>query len=202
MTRSWQWALAAVLVGCVSPAAPVAGGDYRCVLHPPSELTPDFVVEQHVTARYGSREGSFDAVLQKRGNELLVVGLGPMNVQAFVVRQVGSDATLEQRLGPAPPFPPRAVIVDVHRVFFKRLPGDVEDGEVRGRIDDEDVTEIWRAGELRERRFARADRPGSVVRVRFGPGCRHARCAPATVRVVNEWFGYELLLEDRKFTWL
>ncbi len=194
-------ALAAMTGGCSPPASPAPGERYPCVLHPPSELSPDMVVEQHVVARFRGREGEFDAVMQKRGAELLVVGLGPMNVEAFVIRQVGDDAALTQRLGPRPPFPPRDVIVDVHRVFFKRLPVPAEDGEAHGRIDDEDVTEVWRGAQLRERRFARQDRRG-LVRVEFGPGCARDRCAPRTARLVNEWFGYELLLDNRRFTWL
>lgn len=186
---------------CGSPPPPRdAKMSYPCILHAPIELSPDIVVEQHVVARHGEHEGAFDAVVQKRGAELLVVGLGPLNTRAFVLRQEGDGVRFEQRMGPALPFPPRNVLVDVHRAFFKRLPTAGPDGVFGGAIDDEVVTETWRGGELVERRFARADRPGRAVRVIYGPGCRSDACEPATMRVINEWFGYELAIENRRFT--
>ncbi len=192
-----------VLVGCASappaPREPVP--DYPGVLHPPSELSPDFAVEQHVEVRQGERRGGFDAVLQKRGDELVLVGLGPMGVRGFVLRQEGEAVRFEQTLGPRLPFPPRNVLVDVHRAFFKRLPREsgAADGEVRGHLDDEEVTETWRGGELTERRYARPSfRPGSV-RVLYGAGCTASLCTPETVKIVNEWFGYELVIENRRY---
>lgn len=176
---------------------------YPGILRPAAALTPDFSVEQHVEARRDAQHGAFDAVVQKRGATLVVVGLGPMGVRAFVVRQEGNEARFEQTMGPPLPFPPRNVLLDVHRVFFKRLPlpaGDHEPaGIVRGAIDGEEITEVWEGGRLIERRFARPDRPNGRVRVIYGPGCDVARCAPTTVHLVNEWFGYELRIDNRNY---
>ena len=33
------------------------------------------------------------------------------------------------------------------------------------------------------------------VRVLYGQGCGVSRCEPSTIRIVNEWFGYELRIE-------
>ena len=200
-------ALALTLLGACCPprdtrAGSVGDDAYPGVLHPPSELTPDVVIEQHVEATKGDRTGGFDAVLQKRGGELVLVGLGPLGVRAFTIWQEGADVRYEQRLGPVFPFPPRDVLVDVHRAFFKRLALPVapspRDGAFRGALDGEDVEEIWRGGELVERRYVRDGRPGAV-RVLYGPGCGVSRCEPASVRLVNEWFGYELVIENRRF---
>lgn len=193
-------ALLLIFFGCGArpPADATAQREYPCVLHPPSELAPDFVVEQHVEASKDGHSGSFDAVVQKRGDELLVVGLGPMGIRAFVLRQRGTELTAEQRIGPAPPFPPRNVIIDVHRVFFKRLAGGAPDGVRTGELDDEDVVEVWRGGELVERRFSRPGFAGAV-KIAFGPGCRADRCEPVNVHLVNEWFGYELRIDNRRF---
>jgi Protein of unknown function (DUF3261) len=174
---------------------------YPGVLHPPSELSPDLVVEQHVEASKDGQTGSFDAVVQKRGGELLMVGLGPMGIRAFVIKQVGTAIEVEQRMGPRLPFPARNVVVDVHRVFFKRLvvSDGAPDGELRGQIDDEDVVELWHEGSLVERRFSRPRERSGAVRVTYGPGCGVTRCEPATVRLVNEWFGYELRIDNRRY---
>jgi hypothetical protein len=199
--------LVLVLVSC-SPRRPpdTAASDdaYPCLLHPASELGPDVVIEQHVQANKDGRTGGFDAVLQKRGGELVLVGLGPLGVRAFAIRQEGGEVRYEQRLGPEFPFPPRNVLVDVHRAFFKRLALATlspREGIFSGPLDGEEVIESWRAAELAERRFVRQGRDGAV-RVLYGPGCGEDRCEPATVRLVNEWFGYELLIENRRFQWL
>ena len=190
------------LTACSPRTAPSPGGtgqaastDYPGVLHPPNELSPDFVVEQHVELAKDDRHGAFDGVLQKRGDELVIVGLGPMGTRAFVLRQEGVEARFEQTMGPALPFPPRNVLVDVHRAFFKRLPPGIE----RGELDGEDVTEVWKDGSLVERRYVRpAFRPGAV-RVFYGEGCTRDRCEPKTVRIVNEWFGYEIRIDNRRY---
>jgi hypothetical protein len=123
-----------------------------------------------------------------------------MGVRAFVLRQVGSDAHVEQTMGPPLPFPARNILVDVHRVFFKRLPieSDGVEGERLGTVDGEEVVEIWRRGELAERSFRRPAMHGAV-RVIYGPGCKASRCEPETVRLVNEWFGYEISIDNRTF---
>jgi hypothetical protein len=171
-------------------------------MHPPAELSPNVLIEQHVEASKDGRSGAFDAVVQKRGDELVVVGLGPMGVRAFVIEQRGAEVTFEQRLGPELPFSPRNVLVDVHRTFFKGLPhpdGGSPDGIEHGTVDDEEVVETWRKGELVERSFTRPRERSGAVRVLYGPGCRADRCEPASVRLVNEWFGYELRIDNRRF---
>jgi len=161
------------------------------------------VVEQRVEATKDGRTGAFDAVLQKRGGELVVVGLGPLGARAFVLGQDGTEARFEQRMGPPLPFPPRNVLVDVHRAFFKRLElqggGAPPDGVHRGRLDGEDLVEVWRDGSLVERRFERPGEMEGAVRVIYGAGCRVHRCEPATIHIVNEWFAYELKIENRRF---
>lgn len=197
-----RWTLLVLLVAACGPArAPAAAegeGTYPGVLHPPEALTPDMAVEQHVVVRKGTQSGAFDGVLQKRGSELVLVGLGPANVRAFVLRQEGDDARLEQTMGPTLPFPPRNILLDVHRAFFKRLPPGTTDGTRRGALDGEEVTEIWSHGALLERRYERPELRGAV-RVFYGPGCGEERCEPASLRIVNEWFGYAIEIENRRF---
>jgi hypothetical protein len=180
---------------------------YPAVLHPPRTLGPDFMVRQTLTL-HAVHDGEpvtaeFDAVLQKRGDELLVLGLGPMNVKAFTVKQDETTIAFDQFMGPPLAFAPRDIIVDVHRVFFKRLPGPAPDGTRAGELDGEHVEETWEGGELRRIVFTRPGEPlRGAVRVELGPGCTQARCEPETATLHNEWFGYTLDVVDDAFEWL
>lgn len=199
---------AASVLGCggrtvVEPSHP-ANADYPCILHVPSALGADFSVSQHVEASKDGRTGAFDGVLQKVGNELVIVGLGPAGIRAFVLKQSGDQISFEKSFGPDMPFPPRNIVVDVHRAYFKHLPPPPSGaGTVKGTIDDEQVEEDWVDGNLGERRFTR---PGSafkgVVRITYERGCTAARCAPASFRLVNEWFAYSLRIVSTDYNWL
>lgn len=214
MTRQAAPAIAVVaaLAGCGPPPRTAVlstrePSDYPCVLHDPRTLSPDFLVRQSLTIRAVRDgkpvEGQFDAIVQKQGDTLLIVGFGPMNVKAFTLEQRGERIEFHQFFGPELPFSPRNVIVDVHRVFFKRLPAPGEPGHtgvVRGELDGEAVEETWRDGELRGAVFTR---PGSAlrgaIRVALGPGCRPAACEPDSATLTNEWFGYTLTVTSEGY---
>jgi hypothetical protein len=207
--------IAALVLGCGSAPPPrlqvlsvdAGAGDYPGVLHDPREWPRDFMVEQRIAIRAVRDgrpvEGQLDAVVQKQGDTLVIVGLGPMKSRAFTLTQRGRRIEFEQFMGPRLPFSPRNILVDVHRVYFKALPrpeGVQDSGVVRGELDGERVEERWERGELRTRRFSR---PGSglrgAVRVEYGPGCRAGRCEPASVTVHNEWFGYTLSITNDQY---
>jgi hypothetical protein len=186
----------------ISTTAPA---EYPGVLHAPASLGGDFSVRQSLTIRT-RRDGepvevTLDAVLQKQGDTLLIVGFGPMNARAFTLEQKDDRLEVEQYLGPDLPFSPRNVVLDVHRVYFKRLPPPAEGftGVTRGELDGEQVEETWVDGELRRRVFTR---PGSAcegaVQVELGAGCGPRFCEPVTASLTNEWFGYsvDLVNED------
>jgi hypothetical protein len=195
------------LAGCSHPArqttvSTTAPSDYPCVLHDPATLAHDFSVRQrlaiHAQHDGAPVDGELDAVLQKQGDTLLIVGFGPMNVKAFTLTHRGDRIEFVQFFGPALPFSPRNIVVDVHRVYWKQLPppaGPAYTGVVRGELDGETVEETWRDGELRARVFTR---PGSAlrgaVRVELGPGCTAARCEPVSTTLRNEWFDYTLTI--------
>jgi len=192
-----------VVIASDAPAA------YPGVLHPPRTLAaPDFMVRQSLTI-HTTRDGKpvdaeLDAVLQKRGPELLVLGLGPMDAKAFTLTQRESTIEFEQFMGPPMAFSPRDMILDIHRVFFKRLPGAAADGTRNGELDGEHVEETWQDGELRHIVYTRpADKKlkGSV-KIDLGPGCKPARCEPATATVHNEWFSYTVEIANDPFEWL
>lgn len=181
---------------------------YPGALHDPRDWPESFMVRQSIDlrARRGdcTVEGRLDAVMQKQGDTLIVVGLGPMNVRAFTLTQRGHEVELVRSASaPELPFSPRYILVDVHRVFFtpplpRPRPGEA--GVVRGELDGEQVEERWDQGELRSRSFTR---PGTslhgAVRVEYGAGCRADRCHPESVTVHNEWYGYTLAIASSDY---
>lgn len=204
-------AVLAAGAGCGGPARHVvlsasAPSEYPFVLHDPATLPHDFLVRQHLTvhARRDGQpvDGQFDAILQKQGDTLLIVGLGPMNVKAFTLEQRGDRIEFTQFFGPELPFSPRNVVVDVHRVFFQHLPPPAADysGVARGELDGEAVEQTWQGGELRRAVFTR---PGSALRgavtVELGPGCTPDACEPASATLRNEWFGYALEIANEGY---
>jgi hypothetical protein len=203
--------IAVALAGCpprqrrwsIAASAPA---EYPGVLHEPASLADDFMVRQTLTIRTVADgkpvEAELEAVLQKEADTLLIVGFGPMNVKAFTLTHRGDRIEFEQYLGPELPFSPRNIVVDVHRVYFKRLPPPAAgfSGETRGELDGEQVVETWHDGELRGRVFTR---PGSrlqgAVRVELGPGCGPDRCEPESTTLTNEWFGYTVAIVNEGY---
>ena len=178
---------------------------YPCVLHDPAGWPENFIVRQSIELRSSHGHGQLDAVMQKRGDTLLVIGLGPMSTRLFTLAQRGQRVDFEQAAGPELPFSPRNILVDVHRVFFKALPhppGEVS-GVLHGYLDGEAVEETWENGQLRRRSFTR---PGTgfhgAVRVEYGDGCRGDRCQPGEVTVFNEWFDYTLTIANNDYEML
>jgi hypothetical protein len=206
--------VAFVAAGCAHDAHTVViatadAAAYPCVLRDPTTLGADFAVHQHLTihARRADTgapvDGELDAVLQKQGDTLLVVGLGPLSVKAFTLTHRRGQIVFTQSFGPPLPFSPRNIIVDVHRIFFKRLPAPADlaySGVIRGELDGEQVEETWQAGELRARVFTR---PGTglagAVRIELGAGCTAARCQPVSATLRNEWFAYTLAITNDEF---
>lgn len=184
-----------------------APSEYPGVLPDPKTLTPDFMVRQTLTIttkRDGKPvEAELDAVLQKQGDTLLIVGFGPMNAKAFTLTQRGDRIEFAQFLGPELPFSPRNVVVDVHRVYFKRLPPPTEanySGILRGQLDGESVEETWKDGQLRGSVFTRpGEKLVGAVRVERAAGCEPVRCEPESATLVNEWFGYTLTIASEEY---
>ena len=190
---------------CATASPPPAAAPevpYTCVLRPLATLGPDFMVRQRVEASGHGRSGSFDAVLQKKGDTLVLVGL-VAGIRAFTLKQVGEAISFEQSLGPKMPFPPEYAVIDVHRVYWKRLPRAADapaSGVVEGTLDGERLRETWVNGSVVERTFARPGERAGVVKVAYGPGCTAAVCEPAWVRIDNEWYGYAVKIDNREYS--
>ena len=209
-------ALAVVGVACVGCGHPTtrsviptnAPSEYPGVLHDPKTLTQNFMVGQSLTI-HTMRDGKpvdaeLDAVLQKQGDTLLIVGFGPMHVKAFTLTQRGDQIEFVQFMGPQLPFSPRNIVVDVHRVYFKRLPAPSDpkySGVQRGTLDGEQVEETWQDGQLRGSIFTRPTETAlkGAIRVERGPGCAPSFCEPESATLANEWFGYTLSISNEDY---
>jgi hypothetical protein len=181
--------------------------EYPGVLHDPRTFAHDFMVRQTITihAQHDGKpvDGEFDAVLQKHGDTLLILGFGPMNVKAFSITQRADRVEFTQFTGPRLPFSPRNIVLDVHRVFFARLPPPSDpsfSGVLSGELDGEHVVETWQDGQLQTIAFTR---PGSAlhgaIRIDLASGCGPTYCEPESATLHNEWFGYTLAIVNHSY---
>jgi hypothetical protein len=173
--------------------------DYPGTLLSPELLRGDVLWQQRVTASWGEdgRRG-FDAALQKRGDELTLIGLSPMGSPGFVIQMRGPHISSRNETDEDMPFPPRFMLLDVQRVFFPWLAEDGaarEDGLYEGNIEGERVVETVRGGRLVERCFSRLDgRPEGEITIRYEWG-QEAWKGPSRAVLDNGWFGYGLAIE-------
>jgi hypothetical protein len=181
--------------------------EYPGVLRDPATYAHEFMVRQTITihAQHDGKpvDGQFDAVLEKHGDRLVILGFGPMNVKAFSIEQRGDRIEFAQFMGPALPFSPRNIVLDVHRVYFKRLPSPTDpsySGVLTGELDGEHVEETWQDGQLRKTVFTRPSGtlPGAI-RIELAAGCRAISCEPESATLHNEWFGYTLSIANETY---
>lgn len=189
---------AGLLFGCAAGtvATPPPPTD-EVELRSPETLSEDFSWRQRVTAVHRAREPrSFDAVLEKKGSRLSLVGLTPIQTVLFVVVLEGETVSFENRTGEALPFPPAYILLDIQRVFYPWVrPADPSpSGTFEADFGEERVIETWSEGRLRERRFERADTPGHI-RVRFEESGGAADAPPARVVLENDRQHYVLTIE-------
>jgi hypothetical protein len=206
--------LAALLAACggtpkrhfeIPTSAPA---EYPGVLRDPKTIAANFFVRQTLTVHTKKDgkpvEAELEAVLQKQGDTLQVVGFGPMDVKAFTLVHKGDRIVFDQFVGPELPFSPRNIVVDIHRVFFMRLPAPTDPkftGVTKGELDGEHVEETWKDGHLRASVFTRPGDPKLVgaIRVQMSDGCDPQHCEPETAMLRNEWFGYTLSIANQAF---
>jgi hypothetical protein len=193
--------LACTLAGCAPatrPAHPKAAELDPGPILPPAALDFDFQWRQRVTASWPTGKRSFDAVLQKRAGELVLLGLSPIGQPGFVVHLAANSAiSLENHTGQALPFRAEYILADVERVFFPWLAAvpAAFSGERRGQLGVLQIFERYNAGQLVERSFERSDAPArGEVRIVYEPR-RAGEDAARNVRVDNHWFDYQLSIE-------
>jgi hypothetical protein len=169
-------------------------------LPPPDAIPGAFTVRQKLTAKSAHGGGGFEAVLQKKPGELLLVGMTPFGSRAFLLRQTAADVQFTSYISRELPFPPTYMLLDVHRVMDTWLAGPPPtDGERSGPVagGTERVRERWKAGKLAERTFSPTDPaakpPGDVTITYEGQG---PSGLAARVSLANARFGYSLAIES------
>ncbi len=88
----------------------------------------DLVWHDRVRYRGGAVDAGFSLVAEKRGEQLVLVGLNSFGVRAFSVTQVGERIATDARLGRALEVPPENVLRDWHaaRAALAASPGTFE----------------------------------------------------------------------------
>jgi hypothetical protein len=170
--------------------------DYPTRLESFRTASADFLRRQRITAQFQGHTISFEAILQKQGETLTLLGMTPFGTKAFALTQKGSDVTFTPFLTRELPFPPRYILNDIHRTFFIGLPeAPLADGTHFGVRAGEEIREEWEHGRLRTRRFRRIEgEPAGEITVRYS-GEPTASGVAEHVQFTNGWFGYELLIE-------
>lgn len=158
------------------------------------------MIRQHIVARPGEDEVSFDAVVQHHEGTLTLLGLTPFGTRAFLLQQRGTEVEFTSYIPRELPFPPRYMLLDVHRAFLIGLPGAPHpDGTHAGTRDGEEIREVWSGGRLRERTFRRLDgSPPGVITARYEGGMAPGRPAEH-MTYENGWFGYRLIVTTASF---
>jgi hypothetical protein len=110
--------LAAALLGAGCLHLP---GRARAVPECPGEwvstvaIEGDFLVRQRLLVSRGDRIFALQLVAQKRGDELLLLGLHPFGAKLFTLRQRGHETSVEAAPAPVLEVPPLNVLRDFHR---------------------------------------------------------------------------------------
>jgi hypothetical protein len=191
--------LALLVAACAHRPKPLPDeAGYPGTLADLGRVPGSFMWRQSIAARYGTQSGRFEAVVQKQGDRMLILGLTPMGTRAFLLEQQGTATKATIYVDRAMPFPPKYVFLDVHRTYFIGLtPPPAGDGWHEAVRDGETIRELWRGGRLFERHFERLDHhpPGQIV-VRYDGGYAPAPVPhPGRIVLDNGWFGYQLTID-------
>ncbi|MEO6709339.1 MAG: DUF3261 domain-containing protein [Planctomycetota bacterium] len=122
MTRSLCMLLLLVLAGCQAPKLdvtriPIAKGATFDLL-PPSGLGLSVSLEQIVHARFGDRKFSFHCLLEVDPQEVVLVGMTPMNTRAFTVTLRGKELSVELAPGTQLPVEPARILADLQLALW------------------------------------------------------------------------------------
>lgn len=161
-------------------------------LHAPGHYPNDFAIDQQVTAEHAGGSESFRAIVDKRGDRLVMIGLGPHGGRAFVLTQEGERVAFESQLPRELPFPPEFMLMDVHRTWLVGIPREGEaplsDGRHEAVVDGETIVEQWQGGRLVQRTFT-SPTPNLAywsVRIAYEGGLDPRASEPGPTRVILE----------------
>lgn len=196
--------LLAACGGTTTPPQEVAA--YPTHIDSPSHFAGEWAIEQEVTITHAEGESSFHAVLQKQGNTLTMVGLGPAGGRAFVLSQNGTDFDWETFVPIELPFPPEYMLYDVHRTWLQPNQPPVDgSSELTFERYGERIRERWDGTKLVERTFERLDGdPEGTIVVSYdggmSPDAPETTAPPDVVTFDNGWHGYRATVRTLRYT--
>lgn len=153
-------------------------------------IAGDFLLRQRLIVTRGDGVFALHLVAQKRGDELLLLGLHPFGAKLFTLRQRGLETSVDAVPAPALEVPPLNVLRDLHRARFLGLASAGADGSFEERRDGTEIRELHEGGRLLRRSFQRLDAdPPGVVELRFEPAPAPAEGGDR-VTIENGWCGY------------
>jgi len=170
---------------------------YRGPLVRPENIPGDFLWQQRVSAKHADKSGAFDAVLQKQGAELLVLGLTPFGTRGFSLKQKGTHFEYEQYVPFELPFSPEAVLIDIHRTFFYALDEEAlpNSGKREGSWESEALVDEFRKSRLVSRRYENVSGLSQPIEIAYS-GTGYAPFEPPKkVTIKNRAYAYTLTVE-------
>ena len=119
-------ALAPVLSSCHAPTLSTTriqiAKDATFDLLSPAALGQEVSLEQIVDARYGDQKFSFHCLLEVDAQQLVLVGMTPMNTRAFTLTLRGDQLTVEVAPGARLPAEPARILADLQLALWPELP--------------------------------------------------------------------------------
>ena len=160
-----------------------------------------FTLHQQLRFSYAERSGKLESVIQKNCDSLDVVGLGPLNIRIFTLRQIGRGIDYEPENLDDWPVSPLQILNDIHRIYFYPLMTPaIQDSVQETQVGDVYVSEMWRSGRLRQRILSRPEGQGAMrIRIDYLDGLVRDE-APGVVTLVDELREYRLEVETVSFS--
>jgi hypothetical protein len=104
--------------------APARLGECPGPLPSTAELEGDFVLQERVRVRGGEVDTGLTAIVEKRGDTLVLVALTSMGAKAFSLEQVGQQVRVTEHMGRWNPVPPGNLLRDLHQLRLAAGAGD------------------------------------------------------------------------------
>lgn len=138
-TSIWRIAAPRGMAACIAllftaacsglPFAPRAIPDCPGEIRSTEEIPGDLAIRERVTVWAEDVDFPFELIVQKKGRELVLVGLSPIGAKLFSVVQRGIETDVDALPGAVLPIPPLNVLRDLHRFRFAQPNAPTPDPE-------------------------------------------------------------------------
>jgi hypothetical protein len=112
----------AALLGCSAcsslPMRSRAIPDCPGEIYSTHQIPGNFAARERVTVTAKDLDFPFELVVQKSGDDLVLIGLSPLGAKLFSVVQIGTEPSVDALPAAVLPIPPLNVLRDLHRLRF------------------------------------------------------------------------------------